>query len=976
MLQLLVVHLVAAMVAPGLVRALGRRAMLVLAVAPAAAAAWALSRTNTVGDGGAVEQTFTWIDTLGLDLSFRMATLSWVMVLLVGGVGAIVLAYCAFYFGDDEPGLGQFGAVFVAFAGAMFGLVVADDLLLLYVFWELTTVTSYLLIGHSPERRANRRAAMQALLVTTLGGLAMLVGLIMIGQTAGTYRISEILADPPGGALITAALVLVLVGAVSKSALIPFHFWLPSAMAAPTPVSAYLHAAAMVKAGIYLVALLAPAFAAVLPWRAIVIPLGLATMILGGFTALRQTDLKLLVAYGTVSQLGFLAVILGIGTRAAALAGLAMLVAHSMFKAALFLVVGVIDKATGTRDLRELSGLRQRMPGVFWIAVVAAASMAGLPPLAGFVAKEAVLEAFLPATVEHDTGIGALGAWLELAGIVAGSALTVAYSLRFLWGAFADKPRVEATQARPVSVWFAAWPAVLAAGGVALGLWSGAAETLIEPYAEQFAAGEHEVHLGLWHGFTPALGMSVLAVAGGALVFWRTGVLTGRHYLPRWLSAERLYVGSLRGTERVAADVTGATQRGSVPVYLGVILLVATIVPVVGGLRAGLTDQSWPDEIRWWDSPAQLGVAIVVALAALLAARARRRLKAVVLVGAAGYGAGVLFFLHGAPDLAFTQLLVETVTIVAFVLVLRRMPPYFSDRPFTAERWVRVAIASFVAVVVAGLAFVASGARIHRPVSEAFPQQAYEVGGGENVVNVVLVDIRAWDTLGEISVLVVAATGIASVIFLRSRRGKLQPSRQLLEAARRRSRERAWLPVGKALDSARRSMIFEVVTRLIFHVIVLYSIYLLFAGHNNPGGGFIGGLVAGLALVVRYLAGGRHELAIAAPVDAGVIVGGGLVIAVGTGLVTMLFGGGMLESFIYEWDVPLLGHVKLVTSLFFDIGVYFVVVGLVLDMLRSLGAEIDRQLESGSEAEKEADAEAEVVGGVLLEEQERAGGAS
>ena len=958
MLQLLVVHLAAAMVAPALVRLLGSRAMFVLALAPAAAAAWALAHTGTVVDGGSVEQTVTWVPTLGLDLSFNMATLSWVMVLLVGGVGAIVLAYCAFYFRDDEPGLGQFGAVFTAFAGAMLGLVIADDLLLLYVFWELTTIASYLLIGHNPIRSGNRRAAMQALLVTTLGGLAMLVGLIMMGQTAGTYRISEILADPPSGALITAALVLVLVGALSKSALIPFHFWLPSAMAAPTPVSAYLHAAAMVKAGVYLVALLAPAFAAVLPWRAIVIPLGIATMLLGGFSALRQTDLKLLVAYGTVSQLGFLTVILGIGTRAAALAGLAMLVAHSMFKAGLFLTVGLIERSTGTRNVAELSGLRRRIPGVFWIAVAAVASMAGLPPLAGFVAKEAVLEAFLPAAVEHDTGIGALGAWLELAGIVVGSALTVAYGLRFLWGAFADKPGVAETPAQPVGFGFAVWPAILAAGGVALGLWSGAADALAEPYADQFPAGEHEIHLGLWHGFTPALGLSAVALAGGALIFWNTGVLTGRRYLPQWLNAERAYVASLRSTERLAADVTGATQRGSVPVYLGVILLVATVVPVAGGLGADIAGQSWPDEIRWWDSPAQLAASIVVALAALLAVRARRRLKAVILVGAAGYGAGVLFFLHGAPDLAFTQFLVETVTIVAFVLVLRRMPPYFTDRPFTAERWVRVAIATFVAVAVAGLALVASSARIHPPVSEAFPDQAYDVGGGANVVNVVLVDIRAWDTLGEISVLVVAATGIASVIFLRSRGGKLQPSRQLLETARRRSRQRAWLPVGKALDSSRRSVIFEVVTRLIFHVIVLYSIYLLFAGHNNPGGGFIGGLVAGLALVVRYLAGGRHELAIAAPIDAGVLVGSGLVIAVGTGLVTMLAGGGMLESFIYEWDVPVLGHVKLVSSSFFDIGVYFVVVGLVLDMLRSLGAEIDRQLEAGT-SERDGDAETE-----------------
>lgn len=425
MLVLVAVHALAAVVAPGLVRRFGRRALYAVALAPAATLVWALTRTGGVRSGEPVVETWPWVPRIGLEIALRMGTLSWLMVVLVGGVGALVLAYSARYFRSDDPGLGRFAAVFVAFAGSMLGLVVSDDLLLLYVFWELTTVFSYLLIGYDPAKRASRRAAMQALLVTTLGGLAMLAGFVMLGQHAGSYRWSVVATDLPGGGYLVTALMLILLGALSKSAIVPFSFWLPGAMAAPTPVSAYLHAAAMVKAGVFLVALLGPAVADVTAWRVVLLCTGLATLLLGGWVALRQTDLKLLLAYGTVSQLGLLMVILGAGTRDAALAGAAMVLAHALFKATLFLVVGIVDHTTGTRDLRELSGLGRRAPVLAGVAVLAAASMAGLPPTAGFVAKEAALDAF-----RH----GGPADLLVLVGVVAGSALTVAYTLRFLWG--------------------------------------------------------------------------------------------------------------------------------------------------------------------------------------------------------------------------------------------------------------------------------------------------------------------------------------------------------------------------------------------------------------------------------------------------------------------------------------------------------------------------------------------------------------
>jgi multicomponent Na+:H+ antiporter subunit A len=966
---LLLLHLGLAALGPLVVRAMGRYAFLVLALAPAAAFCWLLAQSSRVAQGGSVVEVVTWVPSLDLDLAFRLTTLQWVLALLVSGIGALVLAYCTWYFDGDAEGLGRFGLNFTGFAGAMLGLVLADDLLLLYVFWELTTVFSYLLIGHQAERRADRRAALQALIVTTAGGLAMLVGLILIGDAAGTYRISEILAAPPTGAAVTAGVVLALVGAVSKSALIPFHFWLPGAMVAPTPVSAYLHAAAMVKAGVYLVALLAPAFADVGPWRPIVLGLGAATMALGGWHALRQTDLKLILAHGTVSQLGFLVAIVGLGTRSAALAGVAMVVAHALFKASLFLVVGIIDRAAGTRDLRELSGLARSMPVVTATGLAAAASMAAIPPVAGFVAKESVFIAFLDVGVTPDgdgTGIGPVPAGIVLAALVAGSALTVAYTARFAWGAFGTKRDVPATEAVAVAAGFVAAPALLSMLSVAVGF-AGAAETvLIEPYATAFPPGAHEPDLALWHGLEPALALSAVAVLGGLALFGLRGrVERLQARAVPLLDAGRTYHSLMRGLDRLAVEVTGTTQRGSLPIYLAVVLVVVVVLP--GG--ALVFGGPWEVDLQAWDVPAQAVVGGLVAVAAVLAARARRRLKAVVLVGVTGYGTALLFLLHGAPDLALTQVLVETVTIVVFVLVMRRLPIYFSDRPLTSSRWGRLGIGVLVGTAFAGFVLAATSARTADPVSDDFPAEAVSFGGGKNIVNVILVDIRAWDTLGEISVLAVAATGVASMVFVHTRRGGIaRPAAGPMIAARRRATgddyRNTWLRGGRTLAPERRSIIFEVVVRLAFHTMIAFSLFLLFSGHNNPGGGFAGGLVAGLALMVRYLAAGRYELDEAAPVDAGLVLGLGLVMATGTGLMSLLFGGEVLQSAVIDVTVPLLGEIHLVTSIFFDIGVYLVVVGLMLDVLRSLGSGVDRQAaQNGDEEDEPAAREPEVVGG-------------
>jgi multicomponent Na+:H+ antiporter subunit A len=960
-LMLIAALFAAAVMSPWLLLRAGRRAFLALALVPLAGTVWVAAQSVAVRDGEMLVEVHPWVGGIGLDLALAMGTLQWVMALIVLGIGALVLGYCAWYFSDDEPGVPRFAGVLVAFIASMLGLVLADDLLLLYVFWELTTVFSFLLIGHDSERRASRRAAIQALVVTTFGGLVLLVGAIVVGHAAGTYRISAILADPPGGTAVTVGVHLLLVGAVSKSALLPFHFWLPSAMAAPTPVSAYLHAASMVKAGVYLVALLAPAFAGIAGWRTVLLVLGLATMVLGGVRALRQHDLKLLLAYGTVSQLGFLVLVLGAGTRSAMLAGLALLVAHALFKATLFLVVGIIDHSTGTRDLRELTGLARRLPVLAVAATLAAASMAGLPPLLGYVAKESVLVALVDIAREGDgTGIGTTTGWLLVIGVVIGSILTAAYSARFVWGAFGTREVDAAVTVHSPSAAFVAAPVVLAALSLVLGLLGTPLTTLLAGQAEAFPAGAHEPELTLWHGVGLPLVLTLVTLAAGAALFVaREPVSRAQAALVHDWSLERAYRGGMRLLDRTAVEVTGVVQRGSAAAYLAIILVVLVLLPGSTLLLGSIDDL----RVTAWDSPAQAVVGAVVVAAAVLTARSRRRIRAVLLVGVTGYGTAFLFVLQGAPDLALTQALVETLTVVVFVLALRRLPEYFTDRPLSRQRYLRVLLGVAVAVVTAGFLLVAGAARTADPVSLSLPEEALEFGGGGNIVNVILVDTRAWDTLGELAVLVAAATGVASLVYVNARGADIRRVHDIpypagVEKVATGPGRRAWLPGSRTLPPDKRSIIFEVVVRLLFHTLVVISIYLLLVGHNEPGGGFAAGMTTGLALVVRYLAGGRYELDEAAPVDAGRLIGAGLAVAALAALLPMAFGGVVLQSAVIDVHLPLLGDLHLVSSVLFDVGVYLVVVGLVLDLLRALGSHIDRDIQR---ARREARAEAEAL---------------
>jgi multicomponent Na+:H+ antiporter subunit A len=760
LIWLLALHAVvgAAIVAGG--RRIGRRGALLGAVPPLVTLGWLALEWSDVMAGTPVVEHTGWVPDLGIAIDLRLDAFAALMVLLVAGIGVVVMLYSSAYFASGGHDVGRLAGVLTLFAGAMLGVVLADDLLVLYTCWELTSVTSYLLIGHDHTEAKARAAALHALLVTVTGGLAMLGGFVLLGQAAGTFRLSEILEHPPSGGAVNAALALVLLGAFTKSAQYPFHGWLPGAMAAPTPVSAYLHSATMVKAGIYVLARFTPAFAVTGFWRPAVIGIGLLSMIGGGLRALRQNDLKLLLAFGTVSQLGFLAVLFGLGSQAAVEAGCVLLLAHGAFKAALFMVAGILDRQTGTRDLRELPPLGPGWWPLVAVAAVSAASMAGLPLLLGFVAKEAAYAAAL------ESGFAWSG-WVA-GGLVAGSILTVAYSARIVWGAFVLPVRRrpagpgqgrEAVPSPPPAA-FLGPVAVLGVASVLLGLLPGRLDDLVGAATGALDESAPDAHLALWHGLGAPLALSAVTVALGALAFAaRAPLARALSVGDRLPSGADVYLALLRGLHRTATRVTAVVQNGSLPIYAGVILLTAAVLPAVT-LHMGASWPGWPEAV---DTPAHLPVAALIIGSALAAATNRRRISAVLFLGLTGYAMAALYVVQGAPDLALTTVAIETLSTVLFVLVLRHLPVRFERKASRQRGVVRLVVAGTVGLSVFAFALLAGGSRTAEPVSSEMVQRSLPDGHGRNVVNVILVDFRGLDTMGEITVLAAAAIGAVAL---------------------------------------------------------------------------------------------------------------------------------------------------------------------------------------------------------------------
>lgn len=756
-----------ALLAPGLTRLARGASGWILALGPLALLFYFGSFLPQIAAGSPLATHISWVPQLGVSLAFRLDGLSLLFALLICGMGAIVFVYAGGYLAG-HPQLGRMNAFLMAFMASMLGVVLSDNAILLFVFWELTGLTSYLLIGFHHERQEARASALQALLVTGGGGLALLAGLLLLGQAGGSFEFSTLIGHPRTGqadglanhAFYTPALLLILLGAFTKSAQFPFHFWLPAAMEAPTPVSAYLHSATMVKAGIYLLARLSPIFAATDVWIASVAGAGMATMLIGSLMAVVQTDLKRILAYSTVSSLGTLTLLLGFGGESMIPAAIAYLIAHALYKGALFLIAGAIDHETGTRDVEQLGGLFRAMPVTAVAAGVAALSMAGLIPLLGFIAKELLYEAALQ---------GPWGTWL-IAALVAANVLTVAAAalvgLKPFWGRRRSLPK-EPHEA-PVSLWLG--PVALGGLGVAAALrpdW--VLDTLVSVAGAEVLGSAVLVHLKIWHGFNTALALSAFTFVAGIGVYAVAGRL--RHAANRGRAVAAWgpagwYALSLKGMTTFAEAQTRFLQSGYLRYYLLVILCV--LIGLTGAaLSRGTLSISPGDwsEIRFYD----VGLVLLIVPAALAAVLSTKRLAAIAALGVVGYGVALIFVLFGAPDVAMTQFLVETLTVIVFVLVFYHLPePAGVSEPIARVR--DAVIAAAVGTLMAILVLTTNGAEKERTVSRFYTQHSLPEAHGRNVVNVILVDFRGLDTLGEITVLAVAGLGVFALLKLRPRK--------------------------------------------------------------------------------------------------------------------------------------------------------------------------------------------------------------
>ena len=753
---------VLALLAPSLCRLNLRWAGALFSLFPAALALWFVSHLDAVAAGEAVRVSYPWLPALGLQLSFNLDGLGLLFALAITVVGTLIITYAGSYL-HGHPSLPRFYLFILMFMASMLGVVLSDNLLALFIFWELTSITSYFLIGFEHQKDTARAAALQALLVTGSGGLALMGGVLLMGQIGGSFEISVLAADSAalqGHRLYPLALALVLAGAFTKSAQVPFHFWLPSAMEAPTPVSAYLHSATMVKAGVYLLARLSPVLGGSDIWLYVVTGFGAATMLASAYQALYQTDLKKILAYSTVSVLGTLTMLIGLGDKLAIKAAMVFLMAHVLYKAALFMVAGSIDHETGTRDIHHLGGLRKTMPIIGAGAAVGALSMAGLPPFFGFIGKETLYEA-----VTHGN---------LLVTVVAVLTSMLLFAVAWLAGIrpFAGEETHTPKHPHDPPWSMCLGPVFLGCLSVLFGLVPVLPESLLSAAASAVLAEEAHMHLALWHGFNALLALSLATFGLGVLVYWKLDAI--KRVTAFALPAARRgpshgYALWLRFLTWSAVGQTRILQNGYLRLYL------ATIMTVTAAL-VWYTFFAQADAVAvtldWGDIGVHEWVVGLMALVGAIATvRAQTFLRAVMALGVVGYSVALIFVLYGAPDLAMTQFLIETLSLILFVFVFYYMPPFkrFSTRSVILRH---AAIASVVGAFFTLLVLVATSVQWHPTISTYFSENSYLLGQGRNIVNVILVDFRGFDTLGEITVLGVAGIGVFSLIRLRLGRGR------------------------------------------------------------------------------------------------------------------------------------------------------------------------------------------------------------
>ncbi|MBR0670415.1 monovalent cation/H+ antiporter subunit A [Neoroseomonas soli] len=898
-----------------------------------------------VSEGGVLRAEFAWMPTLGLNLVLRMDGFALIFAGMVTGIGALVVLYARYYMSSDDP-VPRFFSFLLAFMGAMTGVVVSGNLIQLVFFWELTSLFSFLLIGYWHHTAAARDGARMALTITGAGGLALFAGVLVLGHIVGSYDLDAVLAagdrirEHP---LYLSALILILLGALTKSAQFPFHFWLPHAMSAPTPVSAYLHSATLVKAGVFLMARLWPVLSGTDAWILIVGTAGLITLVIGAFIAIFQNDLKGLLAYSTISHLGLITLLLGLNSKLALVAAVFHTLNHAAFKASLFMAAGIIDHETGTRDIRRLSGLNRSMPFTSRLALVAAAAMAGVPLLNGFLSKEM----FFAEALSAEAALPGVLNILPLAAMLA-SAFAVTYSLRFIHGAFFGPDPVDLPRQPHEPVAWMRFPVeILVLGCIMVGVLPAATIGPFLDVAVRSVLGDDVPYysLAVWHGFNRPLVMSFVALAGGVLLYLllQRRLQSGEDGPPliRRIDGRRIFERTMVFLSwRLARRVEGLTGTRRLQPQLRLIVGAAILAAVAAVWLRGLG----PGNLK--PSPVDPVLALIWMVGAACALGAAwqakfHRLAALILLGGVGLVVCITFVWFSAPDLALTQLTVEVVTTVLLLLGLRWLPKRLQvadERgPEVLTRTRRIRDLTLAVAAGGGMALFAYAVMTRTPpelLAQDFLRRAYTEGGGTNVVNVILVDFRGFDTLGEI--FVVATVALVTYALLRRFRPAPdsvelpEPQRDQLEADAARMRD------GEAGRLADWLIVPFTLTRLIFPVMLTVAVFLLLRGHDLPGGGFSAGMVVAIAIILQYMIGGTDWTERRLRLLPQLWVGVGLLLATGTGLAAWFFGRPFLTTYFAYAELPVIGRIPTASALLFDIGVFALVVGATLLMLVAL----------------------------------------